>query len=332
MSDLDEPSHVCSTCKVSFSSQRELTKHRAHECFVDEDDLVHAASATQPHGAPGAVSTAERARQRVGGSSSSAATPAGEPAGGSSGSAATPAGEPAGGSSGSAAVDILAAAIRADADGDVDSDDPTAPRAPPAQSAAAALRAEQQEREIGGADLAYYHRLALLRRTGCAVHPLHSSRFGGLINFDQLQQSVAKSIVDFDSGSRRLADRFVPRKGAGSLDIKTRKLADSTLLAYSKELGLALVPRTLTFDDPASSSGRRSVSGFFAPWHALVKHAAENPFYYCEQRVAGTVQVSPTLTLTLTRTRTRTIALTPTLTLTLTVTPTLALTLSLTLT
>jgi hypothetical protein len=143
------------------------------------------------------------------------------------------------------------------------------------------LRAKRLERDALGEQRAYLHRMDLLRSSKCTVHPL--KRFGGIVNLEQLKASMSKSQVDFDHESAKLNLNFAPKPGRGDLSILTHGQAAGELRKYAADLGLQLQSRLLEFDDGVG--GKRQLPGFFAPWRALIKYAAENPLYIGEQRV-----------------------------------------------
>ena len=143
------------------------------------------------------------------------------------------------------------------------------------------LRAKRLERDAQGEQRAYFHRMDLLRSSNCTVHPL--KRFGGIVNLEQLKASMSKSQVDFDHESAKLHLNFAPKPGRGDLSILTHGQAAGELRKYAADLGLRLQSRLLEFDDGVG--GKRQLPGFFAPWRALIKYAAENPLHIGKQRV-----------------------------------------------
>ena len=294
----NSPSVRCPSCGLSFLNRAQLTIHERVGCYesdnLEEEEHEVAANITGPlfvNSPEGAVAAPARMAVAQHGLVDDRAAEIEKvvPPGGAAG----------GGRQAVAPPPMVPKQLRqrsnfdgtSDASGDGDS---------PAQGAEQ-LRAKQLQRDAQGERHAYFHRMALLRSSDCKVHPL--KRFGGIVNFEQLKASLTKSQVDFDRDSSKLNLNFAPRPGRGDLTVMKHDKANELLRAYAATLGLQLQPRKIEFDD--GKGGKRQLPGFFAPWRALVKYAAENPFYFCEQRVytsrtrgeGSTEQVRPAVAL-----------------------------------
>jgi hypothetical protein len=156
-----------------------------------------------------------------------------------------------------------------------------APAARPS-NASAQLRAAADERLEEGERQALHIRMAILHAQP-DVHPLHASRFGGMVDYEQIKQSLRKSHEAFDHDAKILNVRFQPRAGQGRLTILQRKRADETLRRYGRSQGAPrLLPKEVVF-----AGG--SVLGAFPSWREVLAWSAANPAHFCKQRVAGNI-------------------------------------------
>ena len=161
------------------------------------------------------------------------------------------------------------------------------PRSIVLAQAKAAYAASVAAEARAGERNAYMERVSLLQRQP-AAHPVE--RFRGLVNLQLLRLSLRMSTAEFDEHVAGLEANVASwAQGRGSLDVKTRAIADTWHLEHCRALGLELKPKTLRpWDGVRHASGQRDrldVPGFFVDWIGVAKFCAENPLHYNRQRV-----------------------------------------------